>query len=420
MTGTTRRSLLRGAAAFGLAAPFVSKARIAWASDDLTIGVVTPLSGPQEMIGSFVRIGAEIAADHVNKNGGVGGRQIRLEFRDSKVNPSAAAVAARELIGDGVNLQLGTISSSVALAMGPLLEQEGGVVMTCGAGSEKINHENYSPNVFRVGDSPYSRQMGLVRLMAERHPEVKSWGGLIPDHEYGRTTWALFVHAMKTVWPEVTGEQAELQEPILVPYGAGDYKSFIGQAMRQPIQGLYTSVYGGDAVTLYQQATPFGLFKKVPLLLDSANEFLAAKALKAQTPDHWTGIHWYYEANKGNPLSDQLYAGYVERTGDKWPMGWATEAHAAILAYAAAVPKASSTDTEAVIGALKGLTFDSATGKRTLRAEDNQAVKNAEAIRIVPDQGAADGFKVADYVSFPGESVIEPPRPGEPMELQSM
>lgn len=415
-----RKVLVAGAAVAGgamLPRPFIRRAS---AADAVVIGVNTPLSGSQQLIGDFVKIGAEIGRDWVNDNGGIGGKEVKLEFRDSKVNPQDASVAARELVGMGANLQLGTISSAVALAMGPLMESEGGVVITSGAGTEKINHENYNRHVFRVGDDPYTRNQGLVRHIVRTQPEVKTWGGIIPDHAYGRTTWAIFVDAMLTIYPELTGEQPKIEEPVIVPYGAGDYKNFIGQAMRLPVKGIYTSVYGGDAVTLYQQAKPFGLFDKLDVLLDSANEFLAAKALGHQTPDHWTGFHWYYEANKGNPLSDDLYNQYVERTGDKYPMGWAAEAQAAIMAYKGAIEKAGSTDTDAVIDALKGLTFDSATGERTIRAEDNQAIKDVEMCRLSASDEAESGFAVTDYVKVEGEKLIEPATPGEALELKTL
>lgn len=419
----SRRTLLKTTAAAAAIAPmsrlWIPGARAA--DNPITLGLVTPLSGAQEMIGSFVRHGAEIAVEKINADGGVNGRPLALEIRDSKANPAAATVAARELLGQGVNLQLGTISSAVALAMGPLMQAAGGTVLTCGAGTEKLNHENYSPNVFRVGDSPYSRQYGLIRLIAERYPNVTSWGGIIPDHEYGRTTWAIFVDAMLNVFPEVTGKQPEIQRPILIPYGAGDYKNFIAAAVRQPFEGLYTSAYGGDAVTLFQQAKPFGLFEKTKVVVDSANEFLVPLAMKDQTPDTWTGTHWYFNGNTDNPMSKHLYDAYVARTGNKYPMGWAAEAHAAVYAYKAALEKTGGeTKADAIIAALKGLTFDSATGKRTLRAEDNQAIKSVEIIRISPKADNPDGFVVTDFVSVPGESVVEPARPGQKLELKTL
>ncbi len=420
MTNITRRTVLAGgAAAIGgatLPMPFVNRAA---AQESITIGVITPLSGPQQLVGNFVKIGAEIARDWVNAKGGINGKQVQLEFRDDKANPNDATIVTRELLGSGVNLTLGGIASPVALAMGPLMQQAGGVHVTSGAGTEKLNHENYNDHVFRVGDGPYSRNHALARHMMELNPDITTWGGIVPDHEYGRTTWAIFVDAILTLSEEITGKQATVEDPILVPYGASDYKNFIGQAMRLPVEGMYTSVYGGDAVTLYQQAKPFGLFDKIKILGDSANEFLAAKALRNQVPVHWTGTHWYYGTNEGNPLSDNLFEEYVKRTGDKYPMGWAAEAQAGILAYKAALEKnGGSTDAGDVIAALKGLTFDSATGPRTIRAEDNQAIKNVELIKIEPSTVEESGFAVTDYKQIPGEKAIEPAAPGKPFELK--
>lgn len=418
--GMSRRRLIKGVAAAGLAMPFVNLRSAAAQSGPITLGVVTPLSGPAQLIGNFVRHGAEIGVEYVNANGGINGREVVLAFRDSKANPNDASVAARELIGAGANLQLGTISSAVALAMGPLMQSEGGVVITSGAGTEKLNHENYNPHVFRVGDSPVSRNAGLVRHIANSRPDLRKWGGIIPDHEYGRTTWNIFEATMRKVIPELTGEEAQIAPPILVPFGSGDYRNYVAQAMRLDVQGIYTSVYGGDAVTLYQQANPFGLFDKIDILLDSANEFLVATAMKDQTPAHWSGFHWYYEANKGNPLSDDLFDKYVAKTGDNYPMGWAAEAHAAIMAYKGAIELAGTTETADVIAGLKGLSFDSATGMRRIRAEDNQAIKNAELAFIEPSSSAPDGFEVTDYVSLEGDQVIEPARPGQMLDTDSL
>ncbi len=413
-----RRVVLKGAGASALAMPFVS--RLAWAqsSGPIKIGVLTALSGAQEFIGNFVLTGAQIAVDQINAAGGIDGRQVELEVRDDGNAPASATTVARELIGAGVHLQLGTISSAIALAMGPLMQQEGGITLTAGAGTEKINHENYSDNLFRPGDSPYMRNRAESQLLAQRNPDVTVWSGLVPDHEYGRTTWATFVDGLLQFYPEIAKKEVEIIDPIIVPYGAGDYRTFVTQAARSPAKGFYNSTYGGDSVTLFQQARPFNLFEE-RILMDSANEFIVAQALKAQTPAFWTGIHWYYEANKGNPLSDALHADYVAKTGKDEPMGWVAEAHAAVYAYKAAIEKASSTETADVIAALKGLEWETATGKRIMRAEDNQVIKDVEMIYIEPDAGNPKGYKVSDYVKVDGNTVIEPPAPGQKMELRT-
>lgn len=415
MTNIQRRNVLIGGAALGAA----SAATPLWAQNrgPLRIGVITPLSGPQEFIGSYVKNGAEVAADQINKAGGIMGRQVQLVIRDDKANPAAGVAAAKELLADGVNLHIGPISSAVLLALVPVMQQENGVLLTSGAGTEKMNHENYSPNVFRVGDSPDTRGRGQARLMAQRYPNVTRWTGLIPDHEYGRTMWSVFVDGLLEFYPAIAGKKPEILDPILTPYGVSDYRNSISQAMRVSADGLFNATYGGDAITMFQQAKGFGLVQRFKVMVDAANEFLVARGLKQSLPPHWTGMHYYPDANKGNPLSDRFIADYTAKTKDPEPMGWAAEAHAGLYALAKAIEKAKSTESKAVIANLKGLTWDSVTGPRTIRPEDNQAIKDTELVFLEPAD-TEKGYRVKEYVKVDGKSVIFPPSPGKAMTFR--
>jgi branched-chain amino acid transport system substrate-binding protein len=139
MSQPNRRQVLQYGtfAATGLAFPSFSNAQ----AGPIKIGLVTPLSGPQEFIGIFVKNGAEVAVDQINKAGGILGRPVQLEIRDDKASPAAALAVTRELLGAGVNLHIGGISSAVVLAVAPVMQQENGIHVTCGAGTEKMNHE---------------------------------------------------------------------------------------------------------------------------------------------------------------------------------------------------------------------------------------------------------------------------------------
>jgi branched-chain amino acid transport system substrate-binding protein len=417
MNSIDRRSLLRysaAAAAVAAGVPHLAHAQ----GGVLKIGLITPLSGPQEFIGAYVKNGAEIAVDQINKTGGIMGRQVALEIRDDKANPAAALAAARELLGAGINLHIGGISSAVVLALGPVMQQENGVFLTCGAGTEKMNHENYSPNLFRPGDSPDARTRAQAKLMAQKYPDITRWTGLVPDHEYGRTTWSIFVDGLLEFYPSIAKKKPEILEPILMPYGVTDYRNPITQALRQQADGCFNCTYGGDAITMFQQARGFGLMKRYKVICDAANEFLVARGLKEQFPAQWTGMHYYAEANKGNPLSDKFVADYLAKTKDAEPLGWAAEAHASIYALQKAIEKGKSTDTAAVIANLKGLTWDTVTGPRTMRAEDNQAIKDVELVYIEP-AATEKGYKVSQYVKIDGKSVIFTPTPGKKLVLRT-
>lgn len=418
MNHIDRRSILKYSAAVAAAAAGVPGLVRAQGSGPLRIGLITPLSGPQEFIGSYVKNGAEIAVDQINKAGGILGRQVALEIRDDKANPAAALAAARELLGSGVNLHIGGISSAVVLALGPVMQQENGVFFTCGAGTEKMNHENYSPNLFRPGDSPDARTRAQAKLMAQKYPDITRWTGLVPDHEYGRTTWSIFVDGLLEFYPSIAKKKPQILDPILMPYGVVDYRNSITQALRQQADGVFNCTYGGDAITMFQQARGFGLMNRYKVICDAANEFLVARGLKEQFPAQWTGMHYYAEANKGNPLSDRFLVDYLAKTKDAEPLGWAAEAHASIYALKQAIEKGKSTDTAAVIANLKGMTWQTVTGPRTMRAEDNQAIKDVELVYIEP-AAAEKGYKVTQYVKVDGKSVIFPPAPGKKLTLRS-
>jgi branched-chain amino acid transport system substrate-binding protein len=140
--------------------------------------------------------------------------------------------------------------------------------------------------------------------------------------------------------------------------------------------------------------------------------------MKQQLPPHWTGMHYYSAANKGNPISDRFVADYLAKTKDPEPLGWAAEAHAAIYALAKAIEKGRSTETKAVIANLKGLTWDTATGQRYMRPEDNQAVKDVELVFVEP-ANTEKGYSVTQYIKVDGKSVILPAMPGQKLKLRT-
>jgi branched-chain amino acid transport system substrate-binding protein len=117
-------------------------------------------------------------------------------------------------------------------------------------------------------------------------------------------------------------------------------------------------------------------------------------------------------------MSDRFVADYLAKTKDPEPLGWAAEAHAAMYALAKAIEKGKSTDTAAVIGNLKGLTWDTVTGPRYMRPDDNQAVKDVELVFIEP-ANTEKGYAVSQYVKVDGKLVILPPAPGQKLKLRT-
>jgi branched-chain amino acid transport system substrate-binding protein len=64
----------------------------------LHIGMSAPVSGPNQALGTDMKLGIRLAFDEQNAAGGVRGRQLVLDFRDDAYQPALAEKNARELI----------------------------------------------------------------------------------------------------------------------------------------------------------------------------------------------------------------------------------------------------------------------------------------------------------------------------------
>ena len=76
----------------------------------LKIGLITPLSGPQEFIGSYVKNGAEIAVEQINKAGGINVNGEKVTFKlvslDDRYLPNETASNVKRLTGQGIEQDL--------------------------------------------------------------------------------------------------------------------------------------------------------------------------------------------------------------------------------------------------------------------------------------------------------------------------
>lgn len=89
----------------------------------ITVGSILDLSGPLAAEGIAIRNGLTLAFDEINAHGGVAGRKIRLDARDSAFDPGKARAAARALLDEGVFAVLGSNGTpAVSATAGTILD----------------------------------------------------------------------------------------------------------------------------------------------------------------------------------------------------------------------------------------------------------------------------------------------------------
>jgi branched-chain amino acid transport system substrate-binding protein len=82
--------------------------------DFVTIGCVFPLSGTNALLGEESLRGAQLAVDELNANGGLWGKQVKLDIADAPDVTAGQTEAERLITKDGVQLVFGAYSSALA------------------------------------------------------------------------------------------------------------------------------------------------------------------------------------------------------------------------------------------------------------------------------------------------------------------
>src|SRR5690349_7798731 len=127
-----RRSLLGGTAAAltanALLVPTVARAQ---GAGPVKIGAIIGLTGSAAVAGNDSIKAMQLAADEVNKAGGVLGRQNTLVIEDDEGRPKSGVEAANKLADvDRVAACVGAYQGSIALPVGRVLNEKGLVWVT--------------------------------------------------------------------------------------------------------------------------------------------------------------------------------------------------------------------------------------------------------------------------------------------------
>ena len=117
-------------------------ASTAMAADPIKIGVAGPFTGGSSSMGVSMRDGVRMAAEEINKAGGVLGRQLLLVERDDEAKNERGVQIAQELINkEKVTATVGYINTGVALASQRFYQEAKIPVMNNVATGSLITHQ---------------------------------------------------------------------------------------------------------------------------------------------------------------------------------------------------------------------------------------------------------------------------------------
>ncbi len=273
-------AILAGALSFSAALP-------ASAQDTIKIGELNSYKSQPAFLEPYKK-GLEMAADEINKSGGVLGKKVEIVSRDDGGNPGDAVRVAEELAtADGINILCGTFLSNVGLAVTEFAGKKKVFFLAAEPLTDKITWANGNHYTFRLRPSTYMQVAMLLpdALAAKK----KRWALVYPNFEYGQSAATAFKELMKAKQPDV--EFVTEQATPLGKIDAGAVAQAIDDAKPDAI---FSALFGGDLTKFVREGGTRGTFKDrvVVDLLGGEPEYL--DPLKDEAPAGWivTGYPW--------------------------------------------------------------------------------------------------------------------------------
>ena len=244
-----RRPLLTGAAAAATTAlPLPMTAR-AQEAEPVKIGVIIGLTGSAAVAGNDSYAAMKLAAEEVNRAGGVLGRQITLIAEDDEGRPKSGVEAANKLADvDNVAACVGAYQSSIALPVGQVLNEKGVVWVTDATTNDLKTVGPYLFNTAGIAE----QAVALVDFVKADKPSATKLTGIFQNNPIGQD---------RAKVSQKRSAELGLQwlPPLLYQPGATDFRSELQTLVGQGADAILTDIYDSDAPIIQRQLVELGM-----------------------------------------------------------------------------------------------------------------------------------------------------------------
>jgi branched-chain amino acid transport system substrate-binding protein len=309
------------------------------AIDTVKIGMVAPLTGPGAFSGQLQSQGFKLAADEVNKTGGILGRQIEVVVEDDQTTNPGVVLAFSKLAGDkDIVAFVGPIRSTQIHAMAPDVLKLGKPVMIGGTDPKLTHMDNPWLFRFRPNDT-YS-----ARVIAD-----------FGANTLGKKKWAI-VHSTDAFGTAgmnnlTEGLKALGIEPILVqgyPNNSQDFTP-VALALKQSgadVIGSYMT-FEPDVAILAKQMRQLG----VNIVWVGSPSNATVNALKLAGPALY-GTYAVADFNKDSAPAAKAFDAKYQAAYNTAPDIFASWAYDAVHVLALAINNAKSLEPDKIRAAL--------------------------------------------------------------------
>ena len=347
----------------------------------LKIALIQDKTGPLEAYAKQVVTGFTLGLEYATKGTmTVAGRKIEVIEKDSQTKPDVGRNLLSEAFGDdNADLAVGGSNSAVALAMLPVAQDFKKVFIVEPAVADSITGDKWNRYIFRTGRN--SSQDAISNAIAIGKPGVVV-ATLAQDYAFGRDGVAAFRDALQATGAKLVHE--EYAPPTTTDFTAPLQRVFDALAKEQGRKILWVIWAGSNPFPAIKALDP----ARLGIEVSTGGNILPALAAYKDFPGLEGATYYYYEIPK-NPVNDWLVAEHQKRFNAPPDFFTCGGMSAAIAVVTALTKTGGDSDSEKLIAAMEGMSFDTPKGKMIFRKEDHQALQEMYAFKIKVDPNVA-------------------------------
>ncbi len=331
---------------------------VAQAADTIKVGVLHSLSGTMAISETTLKDTVLMLIDEQNKKGGVLGKKLEAVVVDPASNWPLFAEKMRGLLTkDKVDVTFGCWTSVSRKSVLPVLEELNGILFY----PVQYEGEESSKNVFYTGAAPNQQAIPAVDYLMNEIG-VKRWVLAGTDYVYPRTTNKILKEYLKAKGVD--------EKDIMVnytPFGHSDWQSIVSDIKKFGSTGkkaAVVSTINGDAnVPFYKELANQGISaESIPVLAFSVGEEELSGLDTKPLVGHLAA--WNYFQSVESDINEEFIESWKKFTKNpKRVTNDPMEAtYIGFNMWVKAVEKAGTTDTDAVVDAMVGVSVPNLTG----------------------------------------------------------
>lgn len=225
-------------------------------AETIRIAVASPFTGALAGYGDNVKAGVTLKVEEINAQGGIDGKQIRVDWMDEQCEPrEAATVSSRIAQNRNIVGVVGHLCSSAHLAALPTYLRHGVPVIapttTAVAISEQSKDRAGKTWAYRVVYRDDYQGEFLAKYVSEIL-ELKNIAVFYENNDYGIGLKEAFVNKAKELGLNIVGEEAYVS-------GASDFNPQLTRLRGRNPDGLFISGYYPEGALIAAQADNLGL-----------------------------------------------------------------------------------------------------------------------------------------------------------------